>query len=866
MTVSCSVVPDEIVETAVRLSGGYVKLAMFMFTTLLRAPALPLQELAKLHNIRQFLQRFISESNFKTLKVFSLLAKVGWRDDRRREADALARELNLQISDMEEAVAKLRDQGVIIERGFSLYVSPDLLAISAAAAMWEEKGPELIQIVTTLPGPGPKRQLLRRLATMHQHPTVIEAVEMLLGPKGWFQSIEHLDQEFLSEVFRFFASTLPLAALAVLERIIPSTPLDRLRSFRTGRREVVWAIESLLRWPETSLRAARILIRLALAENEGIANNATGITKIFFHAFLSGSPLPLLERLSLAKEILSSEQPGSRLLAVRAAAGALAFFESRTGGETDPISRRSFPKEWRPETWDELWKARRFAVNLLWEIATGEDDAGAQARKELLSAVSTLIRDGQLEDAISILRRFQPRTDEERLEYLERIQRIFKLEGIQLTEEQSGILISLREALFPDTLFDQIRRWAGKRSWTDYDQKGDGFTKADQICANLADRIASEGLSDDGWNWLGSPAAENVWSFGRRLGLIDAKNALLDKIISVSPRSLNPLLLASYLSGKPDEQRDDILDELAVTEEIIAFAATWRNAATVRSGIRILRLMDSVPLDFWSVLRYGNWVNPLPDDIKKPILHKMLSRPEGAEAGSSLITHLALSNREWAAANPDLIWVALSVLPKGAGSEWEWGQLAQMGIEIDPQRSAELALRFLLEDTEVHLSSHPAVQALAEASKRQPARVWRIVGPALLEKGIPAHRLLLSLRHWYGELIPVEELKEWARRNGKRGRIVVSELIHITAPLPERARALVLEFPDDDGLLNAFAAQLFTGSWTGPISGHTEVVLKMIELLEKDPNPRVSAWASMLKEGTSKQLARERLQEEDEEI
>ena len=155
--------PSEIVDAAVRLSGGYVKLAIFIFNTLLQANDLPLTDLAKIYNIREFLKRFVSELTYKTLQALSLLAKVGWRDERRVEAEALAKMLGLSMDDMKTDVARLRDQGVVIARGFSLYVSPDLLAISAAAAMWDEKGPELIDIVEELPGTGPKRQLLRRL-------------------------------------------------------------------------------------------------------------------------------------------------------------------------------------------------------------------------------------------------------------------------------------------------------------------------------------------------------------------------------------------------------------------------------------------------------------------------------------------------------------------------------------------------------------------------------------------------------------------------------------------------------------------------------------------------------------------------------
>ena len=136
----------------------------------------------------------------------------------------------------------------------------------------------------------------------------------------------------------------------------------------------------------------------------------------------------------------------------------------------------------------------------------------------------------------------------------------------------------------------------------------------------------------------------------------------------------------------------------------------------------------------------------------------------------------------------------------------------------------------------------------------------------MLKKTSAAFRLLLSLQHWYGELIPAGDLITWAKVRGRRSRIIAAELIHIAAPLPDRARDLLLAFPDDDSLLGVFAGQLFSGSWVGPMSGHTEAILRQIELLETDPHPRIAAWASRLREGTTKQLENERLREEEEEL
>jgi hypothetical protein len=170
------------------------------------------------------------------------------------------------------------------------------------------------------------------------------------------------------------------------ELILPASG-DQLRDFKHGRREILWAIESLLRWPETSLNAARITMKLATSENENFGNNATSILQMFFHVHLSGSPLPLEERFTLIDELLSTGDTAARMLAAKAVGSALQVHELRFGPEVDPLSNKSFPPEWRPKVNADIWNPRRKAISYLEKIITESDEAAALARNGPSSAV-----------------------------------------------------------------------------------------------------------------------------------------------------------------------------------------------------------------------------------------------------------------------------------------------------------------------------------------------------------------------------------------------------------------------------------------------------------------------------------------------
>jgi hypothetical protein len=459
---------------------------------------------------------------------------------------------------LQEAVRQLRDKGVVLSRGFYLYVTPDLLAISAAANLWDERGPELVTVVAQLPAPA-REQMLRRLATMREHPPVKAALQRLLSDNGLFKSLEDLDRELLSEVFRLLASALPEASLATLERLIGHASLDELLGFKTGRRDVVFAIESLLRWPETSLSAALVLKRLAIAENESFGNSASGVFAGFFQAFLSGSPLPLEERIGLLWDLVRSEKPVERSLAVKGASAALAFQEHRMGGDIDDVSKRHFPPDWRPHTLGQLWDGRRIAIQQLSAIAEGSDEVAFEARESLIHSVFTLTRYGPLEEAVRILKEFTPRNDKERREALEAAQRLRREAAEWLNEHQpeSAALEHIIDSVFGDSYFDRLRRWVGRRLPSDFDSTSPtGFDKADTLVKQLAEEGFRKQLSEEELRWLASPEAENVWPFGHRLGELDETGSLISSIVAISPADLNCMFvgLVPGRNGKPSRR------------------------------------------------------------------------------------------------------------------------------------------------------------------------------------------------------------------------------------------------------------------------------------------------------------------------
>lgn len=334
--------PSPFIELSARLSGGYVKLAIFIVHLLVENGVQPAVVLARGFTIQTFLKKFVPQEMLSSLQVLSVLARIGWEEDLRKEAETVATFVDVPFSQLERETKKLRDRGVVVSRGRYLYVSPDLLAVNAAADLWDTKGPELIKLVEEFRVQEPRKQLLRRVAMMGEHLEVKRAVEKILSRSGLFPDLPKLNDPLLSEIFRILSSAVPEAATNLLTETICTALRPELLDFKHGRRDVIWAIESLLRWPAISLDAARALMMLALCETETIGNNATGVLRTYFHVFLSGSPVPLEDRFVLIDDLLAMGDSDARKLAVRTISGSLESHETRMGGSWIPFQTGPF--------------------------------------------------------------------------------------------------------------------------------------------------------------------------------------------------------------------------------------------------------------------------------------------------------------------------------------------------------------------------------------------------------------------------------------------------------------------------------------------------------------------------------------------
>ena len=132
-------------------------------------------------------------------------------------------------------------------------------------------------------------------------------------------------------------------------------------------------------------------MRLAVAENEPYANNATGVLGALFPLILGSTAADSGRRLKFLQEAADSTDPKQRMVVVDALTEGIKaeHFQRMAGPEAHGLRPSLDP--WQPTTRAEATDYLEQCARLLAEFATVDDEAGASARYELAEGFRSFI-------------------------------------------------------------------------------------------------------------------------------------------------------------------------------------------------------------------------------------------------------------------------------------------------------------------------------------------------------------------------------------------------------------------------------------------------------------------------------------------
>ena len=338
------------------------------------------------------------------LKSAALLATFGMIGIE-PEADAQLENIaslgrNLSPDDLHAGLVRLTERGIARQRGRYVSIEPGPITMRLTERQWKEWRKNTWDKVlsdnstsTSFAGDLTLNVLaskkLKLLNTVDVSQKVVEHVCRYGGP---FDGMDGILVPGHAEVLSQLAEIDTGAIAGLLEHLLANVN-DLAGIIGETWNHLVRAVEKIAFSDDTFKDGARLLLQLAVAENENGADHATRRFVGLFPLILGGTEADGIRRLELLDTLSRTDDPTELQLVIKALTKGLKldFFSRDVGPEVH--GTRPELNSWKPKTEEARSYVRGCATRLI-DFATQRDGIGALARDVLGSKLVSLIHHG----------------------------------------------------------------------------------------------------------------------------------------------------------------------------------------------------------------------------------------------------------------------------------------------------------------------------------------------------------------------------------------------------------------------------------------------------------------------------------------
>lgn len=807
-----------------------------------------------------------------------------------------------------EKITKFKERGLINQAGRYVQVVPKPLAIRLVADWWNKTPPEHIKAFITNNNIPPRllEMLCSQVRMLDFLPQAKELVIDLCGVQAPFGQAEVIKSKRGSTLFRFLSEVNPEAALSALERVFLNSSREELLNLTESRQNLVWTLEKLVFHKELFLRATRLLLKLAAAENTSWSSNATGIFLQLFHIHLSGTEASPEERIKIVDEALRSDELEQKRLAIQAMEHILKndSFTRIVGSEIQ--GTKPALQEWKPTYWQEVFDYFQMALDRLLDIVLHENkDLSTQAKKIIAKSIKTLVWLGRINELDQIIKLIIEKQGNYWLEALESIKLSIQF-GDSLPNEGKQKLQEWLELLQPTNKRDKLKLFVSTASWLDYEKKEDVYYH--DLGAEKAQALAEECAQDIN-EWL--PHFEILfigeqqqgYSFGWRLGEVihDPKPIIeyaLNVLANPNIEKKNPIVLGAFLGAINYHHSllvQSTLDNVAKTNELKLYLVdltrfSCHNRTDFERIIKLVKKND-IPLFHLKSFIYGS-------------ILKNISVEDVIYLTDSLLEISGIGG-----------WIGFEILymyQLHQGELWEKTKhqfrkilLHESTCLIDAQQVTdslytmeEIVLKFFKEnrDNELAICLTQKIIALVSPNKGSVNHdfeynvkiifnqlisnyrdsIWSLISNILLSNSYFSFIALVSdifNKHENNFFSTIYEqdndfLLKWCRDNNPRAVFVLARYMEIRdnknlSGWSQLALQLINEFGENKNILAEIEANLGSHSWVNSLVPHLEEQKILFEQLTTHRFSEVREWALNMLEYLDKQIQTEKNRDEE---
>ena len=532
-------------------AGGNVRWALLLAQTYESKSAANRVAMLSATGVADMLRNTVPEGiPFLVAQAMSLLRRVGVQAEVEEESRTLATFVNLSPEVFNSALLQLESSGFIERQGRYRALTPFPLAVALAADVWTVRSREVASDLLPRLNPSAREALLGRAADLGQTAEAQSALAQLVASDGPFGSLAALEAPGRSGILPYLSAIDPDRSMALMERLADE-PLGELFKAVGSRRDLVWSAEKLAWHSGTFSRATVFLLRLALAENEYWANNATGQfvslfgTRLPNTAALPSNRIKFLEELLAAIEgheavedaqshrrltvaLEGADRSRAAILAIRACESALDWSEMRTSEAEEQYGQVVEPIG-APRTTEEDLNYRRRCLQLIVTTVTSTEHlpppvplpAGVRNRfaaddlAPSLAAAQAIVSHSSawfgtpLEaDFLIAVSSVSAANPGQVRKFIRDARRLF---SEQISEEGKGMLEILAAEIAIHDPLGQLEEYATRNPWEDHD-----FDIVSAMVP-LLEELKEAGRWPDLLAALKSGAMSDSWTLGRAL-------------------------------------------------------------------------------------------------------------------------------------------------------------------------------------------------------------------------------------------------------------------------------------------------------------------------------------------------------------
>ena len=418
-----------------------------------------------------------NDTHQKILRACALFDKLGMKDGVTEEYHYIADNICDESRDMfYECIQNFKERGLIDERGRYIQLVPKPLAVRLAVDWWKNTRPEKRVELITQEMPGQlNTAFCDQMIYLDFVPEAVELVENIceegVGPFGQAEVI--LSNQG-SRLFRSLVEVNPEATLNALYRVIsPMTEEQVLSISRDVRRNIVWSLEKLSFRKSEFQNAARLLLKLAVSENESWSNNATGQFIQLFQTYLSGTEAPPELRLVIIDEAIASENNKQIEIAIKALEAAISIGHNmRSGGAENQGSGKPL-KDWEPKIWQEVFDYWDGAIQRLTDIIISNELLKDNGKQVLAHNIRELFVQGRIESMDSALKTIVEHDGKFWPDAIESIKDAIKYDSDNFPDEGIEKLKEWLELLNPEDIVERLKLIISVPPYT-YEEDGEG--------------------------------------------------------------------------------------------------------------------------------------------------------------------------------------------------------------------------------------------------------------------------------------------------------------------------------------------------------------------------------------------------------